>query len=96
MSDPLQVIMEERARQDQKWGEQNHGDERWHLILGEEVGEVAKAILERRVSGEIRKAMGRTERGLTDEEIRAEIVQVAAVALAWLECIERRGKERKA
>lgn len=29
-----------------KWGEQKHSDEKWLAILAEEVGEVAKAILE--------------------------------------------------
>lgn len=69
-------ILEERGRQDRKWGEQNHQDMRWMTILTEEVGEVAKEILE----GEITKT-------------RAELVQVAAVAVAWLECIDRRAAQ---
>ena len=36
----------ERQRQLEKWGDQRHSHERWCLILTEEVGEVAKAILE--------------------------------------------------
>lgn len=36
----------ERAKQDAKWGEQNHNDWKWLTILVEEVGEVAKAMLE--------------------------------------------------
>lgn len=44
----LQEILEERARQDCKWGEQNHPALYWLGILVEEVGEVAKAIIERR------------------------------------------------
>ena len=36
----------ERLSQDAKWGEQNHTVQKWYMILGEEVGEVAKAILE--------------------------------------------------
>lgn len=39
-------IMEERKRQESKWGEQTHNSERWHTILSEEVGEVARAILD--------------------------------------------------
>ena len=39
-------ITSERKLQLDKWGEQRHDDEFWHLILSEEVGEVAKAILE--------------------------------------------------
>lgn len=46
-NDPLQDVMVERARQDTKWGVQNHTPEKWLAILVEEVGEVAKTILER-------------------------------------------------
>jgi NTP pyrophosphatase (non-canonical NTP hydrolase) len=46
-------------------------------VLGEEVGEVAKAILEE---------AGRRRRG--DDDLRTELTQVAAVAIAWLESIE--------
>ncbi len=38
--------MAERARQDEKWGEQNHDIYKWLAILGEEVGEANKAALE--------------------------------------------------
>jgi len=44
----LAEIVTERARQDDKWGEQHHTDFVWHAILAEEVGEVAEAILEGR------------------------------------------------
>lgn len=40
------LISVEREYQLKKWGEQKHSDERWLAILAEEVGEVAKAILE--------------------------------------------------
>ena len=46
--DPLQMVLEERSRQDQKWGEQNHRDLKWLAILAEEVGEASAAILEGR------------------------------------------------
>ena len=42
----LQLILEERQKQDEKWGEQNHNIYKWLAILGEEVGEVNKAVLE--------------------------------------------------
>lgn len=35
----------ERAKQDRKWGEQNHNDIKWLAVLVEEVGEIAQAIL---------------------------------------------------
>ncbi len=42
----IQLILEERKKQDKKWGEQNHAIYKWLAILGEEVGEVNKAALE--------------------------------------------------
>lgn len=45
-SQVYQDIMTERARQDHKWGEQNHMAPKWSLIMLEELGEVAKEILE--------------------------------------------------
>ena len=42
----LAHIIEERKRQDQKWGEQNHNDHYWFLIATEELGEIAKAMQE--------------------------------------------------
>ena len=74
MKDPLQSVMEERARQDAKWGEQNHSDIYWLGILMEEVGETAKAIID----------------DVGPAGTRTEITQVCAVALAWLECVSRR------
>ena len=53
-------------------------DSDWHLILSEEVGEVAQAILEG------------TRLEMEDLiKIEGEIVQVAAVAVAWLEDLEQ-------
>ena len=42
----IKLILEERQRQDLKWGEQNHNIYKWLAILGEEIGEVNKAALE--------------------------------------------------
>lgn len=39
-------VLEERVRQQAKWGEQNHNAPMWYGILGEEVGEVARGFLE--------------------------------------------------
>lgn len=67
-------IAAERVAQDKKWGPDRNLDNRtWLTILMEEVGEVAKADLERDVEG-----------------FRQELVQVAAVAVAAIENIDRR------
>ena len=42
----IRIIYEERNRQDIKWGEQHHTNLFWLGILIEEIGEIAKAILE--------------------------------------------------
>jgi len=42
----LSNILYERARQDAKWGEQNHDPLYWLAILGEEVGEACKGCIE--------------------------------------------------
>jgi len=39
-------IITERFRQDKKWGIQNHSNFYWYAILGEEFGEVGRAIME--------------------------------------------------
>ena len=75
----LQDVSDERIRQINKWGPQHHDDPTWMLILGEEVGEVAKSIIDRIHSGKTDIA-----------ETRKELVQVAAVAVAWLECLDNK------
>lgn len=84
---PLDLILDERARQRAKWsghhpwGEGDcsslHVDMAVKLaVLGEEVGEVNRAYLERDTDG-----------------LRDELVQVAAVAVAILEGIQEYGRE---
>lgn len=71
-------IIAERERQDKKWGSQRHLEPLlWNAILGEEVGEVANALLEHKSPAELRK----------------ELVQVAAVAAAWIEAIDTTKQE---
>ncbi len=73
------LVTDERKRQDSKWGEQNHDPINWLLILGEEVGEVAKAACEWKLQHRIE----------AEAELRKELVQVCAVTLAMLQCGER-------
>ena len=53
MSDFIERQTLERFRQEKKWGEQNHHDGTWQMILMEELGEVSKAVL----NGDYEKAM---------------------------------------
>lgn len=68
-------IKAERDRQDKKWGKQSHPHAGWYVILGEEFGEVGRAIFE-------------------GTNIREELVQVAAVAAAWIEQIDEETADR--
>ena len=47
-SEIIEFFLNERSKQDSKWGEQNHDIFKWLAILGEEVGEINKAALENR------------------------------------------------
>lgn len=67
----FESIKAERARQDERHGEGNKGSSnfRYLTIATEEIGEVAKAILD----------------GESTERIVEELVQVAAVCVQWIE-----------
>jgi len=78
----LHDVAAERIRQDAKWGEQNHSPEWWLAILSEEVGELATAILrDHFTAGEYEHR--------SVQSIRAEAIQIAAVAVALVECLDR-------
>jgi len=82
MSNVLRDIYTEMRRQEAKWGEQNHLDEWYLLIMLEELGETAKAMLEAHFEYP----------GAKIEDIRKELIEATAVGFAWLECIDRRGE----
>lgn len=73
-------VLDERDRQDSKFGQQNHLDLTWLAILSEEVGEASQEILTNQF-GSVGNGHG---------DLREEVVHVAAVALAWVEAIDRR------
>ena len=67
----------ERAEQDRKWGaDRDLPGGQWLAIMTEEVGEVATECISFR----------------HPDRLRAELVQVAAVAVAWIENIDRKGQ----
>ena len=68
----LNEVASERARQDAKWGEQNHHPYKWLVILGEEYGEACRGAYEKSRSS-----------------YRTELLQVAAVAVAAIESLDR-------
>lgn len=82
LDDATRDVLQERERQDSKWGEQNHDPITWLAILTEEVGEASAEALSIRFGG-----LMATENDAAN--YRAEMVQVAAVALAAIESFDR-------
>lgn len=82
----LAAVMRERHRQLAKFGHQRHANPGvWLAILGEEFGEVCEA------AGPL---MGLGTGKQTDaDDLYTELIQVAAVAVAWAEQLaeEKRG-----
>lgn len=93
---PLAAVANEREMQDDKWGEQNHPDGTGSR------DDCFGAEITRSVCQEAADAGELTWRLVLEEEtaeayaesdparLRAELVQVAAVAAAWIEAIDRR------
>ena len=84
----LSEVEKERYSQDDKWGEQNHDPQTYLSILLEEAGEAAKEANDLRWV----KIPNPDEFGLERmrlNRLRTEMVQVAAVALAMVECMDR-------
>jgi len=84
----LQEISDERLRQDNKWGVQQHPDLYWLAILTEEVGEVAKELCDLAYTLE-HQSLDIFIYDAIREKIKKELIQVAAVAVAWIEDSER-------
>lgn len=77
-SGALASVIHEMYCQDAKWGaDRDQNPFIWNAILGEEFGEVNEAILHDEFGGD--------KAGTS----REELVQVAAVALQWIEQIDR-------
>lgn len=71
------LIEKELERQIKKFGEQNHHPLEWSVILGEEVGEVNRAIVESHFNN------------VPWDNYLEELVQVAAVSVAMIKCYHK-------
>lgn len=83
----LTDVVDERHRQDMKFGQQNHSPIEWMAILMEEVGEASKEAVEMHFAKD-----HMTIYPIDVERVsryRAELVQVAAVAVAMIESMDR-------
>lgn len=91
----LVELAAERARQDDKWGQQDHPDGTGPLALewalrakemcqqAHQDGDQTWALV---LEEEVAEACAEDD----PHRLRAELVQVAAVAVAWIEALDRR------
>ena len=111
----IEDIINERIRQDQKWGQQDHPD--LHPFFGPNTGKWVSFLLDVPTANEARNMCeAGFSRGRGDwahvlleevaeafdaigqedtEHLREELVQVAAVAVAWVEALDRRKNLQK-
>jgi malonyl CoA-acyl carrier protein transacylase len=91
----LTEVAAERRRQDERWGEQNHPDGSGPLFAAEaaqarkecdEAAENGELSWRHILLEEVAEAMAEQDADL----LRRELIQVAAVAVAWAEAIDRR------
>ena len=79
----IKKIKNERKKQNEKWGEQNHHPLMWFSIIGEEYGEMCHAFNEYSFNNNIKEL----------EKMQYEAIQVAACCVAMIECIERQANK---
>lgn len=85
----LDEVLVERRRQDEKWGPQDHSDYKWLAILQEEIGEASEALLEADATGQLAEPHGSHLARQWRRDARTELVQAAAVVVAWIEAHDR-------
>lgn len=93
-------IMQERDRQDQKWGRQNHPSVHrkdcsllYDLTQADAKDRCARMVAADALTWEdiaVEELLEALEAS-SEAERREELVQLAAVCVAWIECIDRRG-----
>lgn len=79
----LEDVVDERIKQNEKWGTQDHDWGDWMLILGEEFGETCEEMLNNRFGRDKHGKMHRIK------ELREEAVQLVAVGVAIIEYVDR-------
>lgn len=82
----LAEIDNERENQLARWGQQQHSAAHWLAIAGEEFGEVAQRVCRADIP-----PIGDIDRRRELRELRHELVQLAAVCVAWLEHLDDDG-----
>lgn len=88
----LDEVFKERERQDLKWGQQNHSVPEYLMILGEEVDEANKEALEEYFAEKGPQPSDSEPHAADYTEYRKELIQIAAVAVSMVECLDRNWK----
>jgi len=84
--DLIRAIKQERVRQDDLWGRkfETRQQAEWLAILGEEFGEIAKAVNEFNAASH-KHGIGTPEQHAARERIREEMIHTVAVCFSWME-----------
>lgn len=90
----LTELVDERQRQDAKWGEQNHPMPVWMTVITEEIGEASEAVLKWWFASDYTDKANELANELRIDTIRTELIQVAAVTVAAIESFDRQRKSR--
>jgi len=85
----INLVDAERTRQDKKWGTQDHAQQAWVGILGEEFGEYCQCVNETYLSNATKKHEGGYD------NLLKELTHVAAVAVGAMESLMRNREEEK-
>ena len=88
----LKEVGYEREKQHDKWGEQNRNPLEWLGILAEEFGEVSREAVDYYFENGTEFVVDETKEMIQSERLsryRAELIQVAAVAVQAIECLDR-------
>lgn len=92
METVLNEVKAEIMRQNAKWGEQNHHPIEWIAILTEEVGEASKEIVDWNFANGAIDVHKKPSEELQAERLknyRTECIQIAAVAVQMVECLDK-------
>lgn len=103
----IDEVVAERVRQDAKWGEQNHPDgvgpnsprHQLSSITNSRYAGYRRSECQRMFAAGVGTWMDILEEEVAEayaaptvDELRDELIQVAAVAVAWIEAIDRRSQ----
>ena len=89
MNTVIERVQRERSRQDKKWGEQNHNVVEWIAILMEEIGEASKEAVDFHFGYKPKTGLTDVVQSIRINNLKKELIQSAAVAIAIVESIER-------